>query len=376
MATFTSYTSPFPTGKQKENLEARINLLSQMETPFYSGIGRGTTMTPSPQLIEESLNNVVNNAQVEGFDFPAQGSESPIVAGDERRTYSTQIFNKTVRVTGSQQANNTVSVTGKKELAEQLALRGMELKRDVEWACVGDKTSGDGSGNDNGVAVTPAQAAGYVYGGGIGAANTSGVGTAGRSITDYLGQTAFAVSAGGASGTGSTVSGPGAGLNRGTGSNHGTARPFGTNAESAINLVARRLYEQGGLSYNMGNAMIKNANVLLMSPANKVIFDTTLDDKSNTRRDIGGSGTIQGIEFTKYNSSFGGFMVMPDQFMADDFVAIYNPQNWKWVTYRPMHTQEIAKIGDSERRQLVMEGTLIHRHTRASGAVLALNTTR
>ena len=44
-ATFTSYTSPFSTGKGKENLESRINLLTQMETPFYKSIGRGTTST-------------------------------------------------------------------------------------------------------------------------------------------------------------------------------------------------------------------------------------------------------------------------------------------------------------------------------------------
>ena len=185
MATFTSYTSPFSTGKGKENLEARINLLSQMETPFYSSVGRGTTMTPTPQLIEEELNGVVHNAQSEGFDFPAIGSETPVVAGDARRSYNTQIFNKTVRVTGTQQANDTVSVTGKKELAEQLALRGMEIKRDVEWACVGDKTVG--ATNDNGVTITQAQANAYVAGLGAGTEGSGNNGT-GRQITDYWGQ--------------------------------------------------------------------------------------------------------------------------------------------------------------------------------------------
>ena len=93
MTTFTSYTSPFSDGKGKENLEARINLLSQMETPFYSSIGRGSTTTPSPQLIEEELNNVVNNAAVEGFDFPTVDNQiSPVVAGDARRTYSCLLY--------------------------------------------------------------------------------------------------------------------------------------------------------------------------------------------------------------------------------------------------------------------------------------------
>ena len=158
----------------------------------------------------------------------------------------------------------------------------------------------------------------------------------------------------------------------GTPATDGTARAF---AEAQINTVARLLYASGGLSYNMGNSMVKNANMLLLSPGKKVAMDTFLDAKSNTRRDIGGMGTIQGTSFTKYNSSFGDFMIVPDQFITDKRIAMYNPQNWKWVTLRQMHTQEIAKIGDSERRQLVMEGTLIHRHTNASGAIAGLTET-
>ena len=378
---FTSYTSPFSTGKTKENLEARINLLSQLETPFYSSIGRGTTSTTSPQLIEEELNPVVQNAQPEGFDFPTDANITPNTEGDERRTYSTQIFNKTVKVTGSQQGNDTVSVTGKKELAEQLALRGMELKRDVEWACVGDKTSSAtqaaaNTANDNQVLVTAAQAADYAYGQGVGTigANGSPTGATGRQITDFLGQTATATSSLGASPTQTTATGAGAGLSRGAAFNAGTARALD---EVSVNTVARRLYASGALGYNMGNSMVKNPSVLLMSPANKEAFDVILDAKESNYRSqtMEGKGTWQGQSFAKYASSFGDFMVIPDQFMANDYVAEYNPMNWKWVTYRPMHTQEYAKIGDSERRGLVMEGTLIHRHTNASGAVQALNTT-
>ena len=123
----------------------------------------------------------------------------------------------------------------------------------------------------------------------------------------------------------------------------------------------------------MGNSMVKNANMMCMSPARKLNFDAALDGKGNTRREIGGMGTVQGVAFTKYNSSLGEFTVMPNQFQGNAYVAVFNPQNWKWVTLRPMHTQEIAKIGDSERRQIVMEGTLIHRHTRASGAIVAIS---
>ena len=354
---FTSYVSPFATGKQKENLESRINLLSQMETPFYSGIGRGTTMTPRAQLIEEELNVVIQNANNEGFDFPTTNAGiSPVVAGDSRRDFYTQIFTKSVRVTGTQQANDTVNVTAKKELAEQLALRGMEMKRDIEWACVGDKTnSADGTGNDNG--VLNATTASYAGSGGAG--TTAGVVSGARFITDYFNQAA-------ARDTAATTA---------RAFHAGTDPSVAASAQFKVNSLARVLYQNGGLSYNMGNSMVKNANMLLMSPANKVIFDNALDLQSNNRRDIGNMKVLN-HSYTKYGSSFGDFAIVPDQFMADHSVAMYNPQNWKWVTLRPMHTQEIAKIGDSERRQIVMEGTLIHRHTDASGAVASLNTTR
>ena len=88
---FTSYTSPQETGKTKENLEARINLLSQMETPFYSMIGRGTTQSTRAQLIREELNPFVENRFEEGFDFPASNAVSPVVAGDSRDDFYTQI---------------------------------------------------------------------------------------------------------------------------------------------------------------------------------------------------------------------------------------------------------------------------------------------
>ena len=308
-----------------------------METPFYSMIGRGTTQTVRAQLIEEELNAVVNNAQNEGFAFPADADTSPIVDGAARRDFYTQIFTKSVVVTGSQQANDTVSVTGKKELAEQLALRGMELKRDVEWSCVGDKSP---TNNDNGVTITGTP---YTGGGGAGNAGTGAV-TGARYITDAWNQTV-----------------PSA-----------TATAIST---TALNNVARQLYQTGGLSYNMGNAQVKNANVFLMSPVNKAGLDDALDMAAGTRRDIGNAEMLN-HSYKKYGTSFGDFAIVPDQFASDGQVLGFNPMNWKWVTLRPMHTQEIAKVGDAERRQIVMEGTLIHRHTDASAKITGITTSR
>ena len=352
---FTSYTSPQESGKTKENLEARINLLSQMETPFYSMIGRGTTQSTRAQLIREELNPFVENRQVEGFDFPTNDADiSPTVDGDERDDFYTHIFAKTVAVTGSQQANTTVSVTGKKELAEQLALRGMELKRDVEWALVGSKSARGavGSATD--------QLSGQLAQNGAPAGNYSGAAgsaSAARTLTDYWNQ---------CSSDTTTQAGTGAVSDY---SNANAANAF---TEAQINSVARSLYETGGLSYNQGNSQVKNASSLIMSPRKKIVMDTFLDAHANTRRDIGNMKMLN-HSYTKYGSSFGDFAIIPDQFCSNVDVAVFNPQNIKWVTYRPMHTQEIAKIGDSERRQIVMEGTLISRHEGANGRITRLN---
>ena len=242
---FTSYTSPQETGKTKENLEARINLLSQMETPFYSMIGRGTTQSTRAQLIREELNPFVENRFAEGFDFPAAANVSPVVAGDSRDDFYTQIFSKSVSVTGSQQANTTVSVTGKKELAEQLALRGMELKRDVEWALVGSKAARGAAGS------ATDQLSGQLQQDGAPAGDYSGnggsTGSPTRTITDYWNQCSAETT---------VNAGPAI-------TNYTNANANNAFTEATINNVARQLYETGGLSYNMGNSQVGNPATLI-----------------------------------------------------------------------------------------------------------------
>ena len=335
MTAFNTYTSPFSTGTTRENFESRVNLLSQMEVPFYSSIGRGTTTSRAPQLFEDELNAAGSNAQVEGFQHSTLLAAStsatvPASVSDTRRSFNTQIFAKAVQVTASSENTNHATVTGKKELAEQLALRGMELKRDIEWACVSVST-GKGGSSVNG-------------GGSAGSATTA------RFITDAWNQIAPATTNGS---TGNIVT--------------------GDTFEDAINAVAEDLYTSGGLSYNMGNAMVKNANMMVMAPATKRILDNRLDAKSNVRRDIGNMKMLN-TSYSKYGSSFGDFAIVPDAFASAADVLLYNPQNWKFVTLQAMHVEMIAKTGNAENRQVVIEGTLIHRHTAASGKISGITT--
>ena len=323
MPVFESYVSPKATGATKEDLDPKLNLLAQMETPFYSSIGRGTTTNRYPELIQRDLAAANTNAQIENFAF-ANG----VTDGGTRRQFNTQIFSKGYEVSGTEQASDSVTYEAKKRLAEQRAIFALELKRDMEFAICRN---------------------------GAGSAGTT---NAARQLTGYFSQ------------IDSDTTHPMGAASATNGYNVGVV------LENLINDAARSLYESGGLSYKMGNSFVKNANLLMMSPAVMTAFDRRLDAKSSTYRQTN-SGGMLGVEVTKYGSSFGPLMVCPDIHLQDANAAVLNPMNWKWITLRPTHEQEIAKIGDGERRQLVHEGTLMHRHLAASAAItgLALATT-
>ena len=338
MAQFTSYQSPFPTGETMENLDSRLNLLAQMEVPVYSSVGRGTTDTRSPQLIEDTIAQARANARVEGSDF--SDTQDPIATdGDGRRTFNTQIFRKDIEVSATEEATNAVRYDGKRRMAEQVALRGMELKRDIEWAIISPSSGKGGTPPGSGLA---------------------GNSTTGRQITDYWNQIATTPRSDGVAGTGyapvDAVDSP----------------QTGSNFEDAINTVAERLYLTGGLSYNMGNSFVKNANMMVMAPRLKVILDNVLDAKPNVRRDIANLKMLN-TSYKVYGSSFGDFAIVPDAHCDPSNVALYNPQNWKWVTLRDTQKVDIAKVGDADRAFLVHEGTLIHRNTYASGSIIGFD---
>ncbi len=336
MTQFTSYTSPFATGETKENLDSKLNLLVQMETPVYSSIGRGTTSSRAPQLIEDTIEAAGLNGFVEGSAF--DNTLAIATDGNTRRSFNTQIFRKDIEVSASEEATEAVRYEGKRRMAEQVALRGMALKRDIEYAII----AAPGSANAN----KPGNGAG-----------TAGTASAARGITDYWNQIS--------SGTQHT---PSDAQDNWSGTDTTVTTDETLNAERAINAAAQLLYGTGGLSYNMGNSFVKNANMMVMSPAKKAGLDNALDTKPNARRDIGNMKMLN-HSYKTYGSSFGDFAIVPDAHCDTTQVAMFNPQNWKWVTLRDTQKVDIAKVGDADRAFLVHEGTLMHRHTGASALI-------
>ena len=126
MATFTSYDAV----GIKEDVSDIISNISPTKTPFTTLIGKGSVTTRLFQWQEDELAAPRANAQIEGFTA-ADATLSPTVM----RSNNTQIFEKTVKVSGTE---DTVSQYGRaKETAYQLTKAAKELKRDVERACIG-----------------------------------------------------------------------------------------------------------------------------------------------------------------------------------------------------------------------------------------------
>lgn len=74
-----------------------------------------------------------------------------------------------------------------------------------------------------------------------------------------------------------------------------------------------------------------------------------------------------------YISDFGECAIIPDRFSRDETILGLDPDYWAVAYYRPMQTFEVAKTGDSEKREMLCEWTLEARNEKASFKVSDIN---
>ncbi|MBB3910166.1 SU10 major capsid protein [Sphingomonas desiccabilis] len=126
MATFKTYDSV----GAKEDVSDVISMLNKHETPFTSSLTNRTVGQKTYEWQEDEQEGGQDNAQVEGFDAVEED-----LTTTEMRSNTTQIFSRTIRLSGSVEA--TEHYGRKSELARQLVKKGKALKLDRERACVG-----------------------------------------------------------------------------------------------------------------------------------------------------------------------------------------------------------------------------------------------
>ena len=303
----------------REDLSDIIYNIAPTDTPFMSSVGKNKATAVYHEWQTDSLAAAAANAAVEGADA-STATLSPTTRVGNR----TQISQKTVGVTGTLQA---VDKAGRKsELAYQLSKASSEIKRDMEFTLLNNTVQ------SNGTAGSTARVLGGL-------------------------QTWLATN-------GDFGSGGSAGSSGTTARTNGTNRTF---TETELKTVIKEVFESGG-----------SPKILMVTPAHKQTVSAFAGiaaqrymAPSDAPTTIIGAADI-------YLSDFGSVSVVPNRFMlsgnsANEVAFVLDPE-YAAVSYlRGIQTIELAKNGDSDRTQLLVEYTLEVKNEAAHGIIADLS---
>ena len=297
---------------EREDLSDVIYNISPTDTPFLSSAGKTKSTAVLHEWQTDSLAAAVtNNAVIEGDEATLDA-----VTATTRLSNSCQIMDKTVVITGTQEA---VDKAGRaSEIAYQIAKKAKELKRDLEASLTSNNAEVTGS-------ATAARVAGGLR---SWVATNDVMGTSGTS-----------------GGAGNTAAG------------NGTQRVF---TESLLKSVIKSVWNAGG-----------NPTMIMVGPFNKQKLSGFTGN--STRFDAGADATLY-TSVDVYASDFGQLQVVPNRFSRDRDAWVLDMDYWGVAFLRDFTMHDIAKTGDADKKQLLLEATLESRNEGASGVVADVTT--
>ena len=288
----------------REDLQDVIYSISPTETPFMSAAAREQVKNTFHEWQTDSLASAAtNNAVIEGDEATLDASTATVRIGNY-----TQIMDKTVVITGTQEA---VDKAGRaSELAYQIAKKSKELKRDIESTLLTNQVRAAGNAT---TARTFASIGAWI-------ATNDSLGASGTSPTAADGSDAR---------------------------NDGTQRAL---TESMLKEVIKGTWNSGG-----------NPSVIMVGPFNKQKISGFTG--GTTRFDASEDKTLY-TSIDVYSSDFGDLEVVPNRFSRDRDALVLDMDYWSVGFLRDFTMHELSKTGDSEKRQLLAELTLISRNTK------------
>jgi hypothetical protein len=313
MATYQTYTAI----GQREDLSDVIYNISPTETPFMSSIGKNKATAVYHEWQTDSLASVnTSNAAVEGA-----ATTDATISPTTRIGNRTQISTKVIKISGTLDAVNKAG--RKSEKAYQLAKGSSEIKRDMEAILLSNQVAANGNSTT---------------------ARTLGGLQTWLSSNKSLGTNGTA----GSGGTTARVT--------------GTDRTF---TADMLNTVMQSAYTNGG-----------SPTMLLVTPAQKVVA-STFTGIATRYRDVPSNQQAQIINAADvYVSDFGIIQIVPDRFIpnadSDDCAFLLDTEMAAISYLRPFQTVELAKTGDSEVTQLLVEYTLEVKNEAAHGIIADL----
>jgi len=319
MTMATSAFNTFSAIGNREDLTDDIYRVEPTKTPFWTGIDRASASAVNHEWQTQALAAAAANAQLEGDDNIVSDAGTVTV----RLGNICQIARKSPRVTGTQRV---VDHAGRDdEMAYQEMLKGLELKRDIEYNMVGLATA-----KVSGATTTARKLASVMAwiktntekGGGTAADPTAADGTSAR--VDSATLTAF--------------------------------------TEARVQSVIKKAYDAGG-----------SPDIIMLNSFNKQQF-SSFTGRGTPTQDQASKKITAAVD--TYESDFGRFKVVPNQFMRQRDVFILDMDMWAYAPLpgRSFTSFNMAKTGDSDAKVVLTEWTLEARNEKASGGIFDLTT--
>ena len=314
----------------REDLTDVVYNISPTEVPFQANIGRGSADQTLHEWQIDELDNVdTGNAAVDGADFGADSSDPA-----QRIGVYCQISIKYLAV--SRRANIVNKAGRKSELSYQIAKKSKELRRDVEAISTLNQATLQGNSTT--------------------ASLTAGLGAWIATNTNR-----------GALGTDPALSGGTFGQPT-TAAGDGTQRAL---SEADMLDVLKDIYISGG-----------NPNFFMMGPTVKQRFSnymftanariaTQYQDQGPVNR--GGISVVGAVDV--YVSDYTVIDCVPNRFQRERDFWILDSEYWEISYLDGYKTETIAKIGDAERRHILVDWCLSSHNEAASGVVADIDET-
>lgn len=297
----------------REDLRDIIYDISPMETVFMTRAGRGTAKSTTHEWQVDALAAPAKNAAIEGDAFSAQARSLP-----SRLKNYTQIARKEYEVTGTAQKVNTAGF--RELLAYHTARAGKELKRDMEKDLLSDEPASAGASTSPRVS---AGAESWIY-----APNHIAVNQTGATTTAPV--SGFATSP----------------------VTDGSATAF---TEAGLKSMLAKAWSAGG----------EVDTILVGSTLYNTISGFT--GLATRFRDVASGSQAQIIGAADvYVSAYGRHNIQLSRYCRSTTVFAFDMKTWEVAYLRPFQTIEIAKVGDSERRMMLSEYTLVAKSPRAN----------
>lgn len=320
MAQATGTTDTYDLVGLAEDVEDIINDISPMDTPFYQGAKRKKASATLHQWQTDSLASAAANRAIEGDDSTyATATPTTLLSN------YCQIAKKTVIVSGT--ADAVRKYGRKEEFAYQIAKKGRELKRDIEFALIQNQASSAG-----------------------------GSGTARSSA-----------------GVESMIAGNRILL---TGNSTGTTPGYSSGAWSAPTDGSATAMTEGDLVSALEAAWTDggNASTLMVNSTLKKKFSTFAGASSYAGVSVNQGRSVQGVVVNgvdMYVSPFGEHKVVLNRFMRTGTVLCLDMEYWSVAFLRPIKFEERAKTGDATRGEILCEFTLVGDNPDASAKIQA-----